>query len=1393
MPSKLPGNKSQKHRRRKVSKTNAGFRVRPQVEALEERVVPDHSVWHTLVELDPGTGLKSESVGEHGRVLYRLGAQIMADRAILHGVEGEKLPDFFIDALRDGIGEEFATTASKTNFYWGVPPLNEDHIDIWPRHEGSEAQTFGYRVYMNEPKPEPGYEYDFVTTTLIIHELVHVVQFERFVHSLSNFGYEYFKDWAQAGLVYRDIDLEEEAFDFSYEHNEAVYEFLWPDFTIDVSGIDLEQKDSDTQLLTWDFPDRRYEHNKAVSQLKKKNADGTFGDNLLPNNHSLSGDFPFDDLGVGTYKINIWGQTKRDWSWEREYGKLIYFPDEWELDANGLPQQDSDGNLIHPKDPSQIRIVGTAPRDTEFTVVDDDTTPPKVIINGPLRAPDSELRTVSWNVTDESGVDLSSLQVAFTKADGTVIQVANPTANDSLDFSTFPLNRDLGYGKFEITITSKDLDRDWEPYTDENTGEVIEDATEGITLHPGFYIYDDDNKDPVISFPWKENETLGETISKEQSHGEDNVIRWEITDDSGVQQVDVQLYRDNILLTEFQASAFDEVNLNPYGPGLFRVVVTAYDGDFDGWEGDQRYATETAYLTVTNDPPTVFAGGPYVIKEGNLLSLTATGNDPDPGDTETLVYHWDLDGDGEFDDAAGRTPVVSWETLTALGVADDGSYSVAVRATDTFGEIDTEVATLTVLNSAPVIESIYSEPFIDENSTLTLTGKFTDAGLLDTHEVVVFWGDGTSSTATVNTDRTFSASHHYADDDPSQTPYDEYIIRVEVTDDDGATNPPQTRTLEVTTNHVGGIKLPSFPLSLPEGVSGLLQSAHVTVDPEPTDTDVVTANPYNHSHVIDYPKVGPFDLPAVTTSSASAADDHTHTFNIPSQSRSYSGSSLQNYQPGTYTLSPRDTILGSSNLPEEYQHVHSTGDVYFTTKTTFGYKTVHASILNRGAELGTRDWTRYRGSATNGQYNTRHFPGRPSGGGSHFFYGGTSSYSSMFQNVSLPSSVHNVIDAGIGRVNLYAQMGGLSGDYARIELEYYSASRSRTGSNSRLTGPNSGGSLSTRQSTFAIPKGTRSITLLLEYFRNFGTYNDGYIDNIGMEIYSFTTTKTIGTWNGYELPASPAPDFLKSVSVTLDAGNETTTSVDVSGVTHDHAFNDFSVGPFQFSQAAFVDEAEGKEAATEDHSHLVDFSPDEQDFTSDSTLRTYFLQESGVILDQPSLTSLTTLGHQHNLENIPFRTTIDFEYDVSATIVRVRNVDPEIVSLDLPDSVEENSTVTLSGEFTEHGDGDTHQVQITWGDGERETLSVPHGARTFTASHLYKDDDPSDTSEDIYQVSVTVLDDDSGTATVTRDITVRNATPTLTVAAADPVAEGSVFTLRQRSSTITACWTPTRP
>jgi hypothetical protein len=161
--------------------------------------------------------------------------------------------------------------------------------------------------------------------------------------------------------------------------------------------------------------------------------------------------------------------------------------------------------------------------------------------------------------------------------------------------------------------------------------------------------------------------------------------------------------------------------------------------------------------------PTANAGGPYTTQEGTDVTLDASGS-TDP-DNQALTYAWDFDNDGEYDDATGAKP-----TFTRVG--QDGTFPVSVKVTDPDGGYDTADVSVTVTNVAPSVSDLSSNSPRDENTALTVTGKVTDPGWLDTLTAEIDWGDGspkTTVTTTLENDRpdatlTFSVDHTYGDD-----------------------------------------------------------------------------------------------------------------------------------------------------------------------------------------------------------------------------------------------------------------------------------------------------------------------------------------------------------------------------------------------------------------------------------------------------------------------------------------------------------------------------------------------------------------------------------------------------------------------------------------------------
>src|SRR5262249_36121189 len=150
-----------------------------------------------------------------------------------------------------------------------------------------------------------------------------------------------------------------------------------------------------------------------------------------------------------------------------------------------------------------------------------------------------------------------------------------------------------------------------------------------------------------------------------------------------------------------------------------------------------------------NQAPTANAGGPYTIHEGDSLTLNASASSDPDGDQ--LTYFWDVNGDGNFNDAAGVNPTLSWQQLQALGINDGpASFNVYVRVDDGHGHVVTSTATtLTVFDTAPTL-TISGNASVDEGSPYALSLAASDPGADPITSWTVNWGDGNVETIVGN-------------------------------------------------------------------------------------------------------------------------------------------------------------------------------------------------------------------------------------------------------------------------------------------------------------------------------------------------------------------------------------------------------------------------------------------------------------------------------------------------------------------------------------------------------------------------------------------------------------------------------------------------------------------
>jgi len=186
------------------------------------------------------------------------------------------------------------------------------------------------------------------------------------------------------------------------------------------------------------------------------------------------------------------------------------------------------------------------------------------------------------------------------------------------------------------------------------------------------------------------------------------------------------------------------------------IIVTDDDG---------AAAEAGCVVTVENVAPSLGEVSDQTLPEGSDFILEVMVSDPGTADTHEAVINW---GDGSI----SETVLIQDQFLSTTHLyADNGNYPVTFTVTDDDGAGADASCMVTVLNIAPVVDA-GSDHTVSEGESISFDGTFSDPGLLDTHEIVWTFDDGTTVEGVLSTTRT------YADDG-------EYSVTLTVTDDDG--------------------------------------------------------------------------------------------------------------------------------------------------------------------------------------------------------------------------------------------------------------------------------------------------------------------------------------------------------------------------------------------------------------------------------------------------------------------------------------------------------------------------------------------------------------------------------------------------------------------------------
>ncbi|MBS3777786.1 MAG: tandem-95 repeat protein [Candidatus Thermoplasmatota archaeon] len=244
-------------------------------------------------------------------------------------------------------------------------------------------------------------------------------------------------------------------------------------------------------------------------------------------------------------------------------------------------------------------------------------------------------------------------------------------------------------------------------------------------------------------------------------------------DGSGSSDVDgtissYEWFVDGVSVFSGDVSFFD-LYLIGYDIGEYEIKLIVLDNE--GMSDE-----DITSLNVENMPPIANAGGPYF--GGFHDDITLDGSGSSDVDGEIVLYEWDLDNDGFFDDATGVNPVVSvdyyWSSI--------GTFPIKLRVTDDCDATDLDATTIDISNLVADANGPYDGCRV-EVVLLDGSHSFDSDGTIENYEWLV--GDVS----------VYSGSSSTYDLDLSNYGLGTYVVQLTVTDDEGNTDEDYTELI----------------------------------------------------------------------------------------------------------------------------------------------------------------------------------------------------------------------------------------------------------------------------------------------------------------------------------------------------------------------------------------------------------------------------------------------------------------------------------------------------------------------------------------------------------------------------------------------------------------------
>ncbi len=786
----------------------------------------------------------------------------------------------------------------------------------------------------------------------------------------------------------------------------------------------------------------------------------------------------------------------------------------------------------------------------------------------------------------------------------------------------------------------------------------------------------------------------------------------------------------------------DTVNL-PAGGSLTYIANATIDGGASGTLTNTATVAAPGGVTDPNPgnnsatdstsldaPPEItdLTVTPGTINENGSVNLSVTFTDPNTQEAHEVVINW---GDGSADTVI-NLPIGTLTTSASHQYLDDNptgtpsdTYTVTVTVNEADGGTDSDTAVVTVNNIAPTLTAVNATN-ANENGSVTLSGSISDPGTQDTFTLVVDWGDGNSDTYNYPAGATsFSETHQYLDDDPTGTPADQYTISLTLTDDDtGSDTDSVTTTISNVAPTLSNVAVTA---NVDEGTNTLTLTGSIA-DPGTPDT---------FSLAVDW------------------ADGNVETVNYPAGTTAF-----------TLTHTYQDDALIALRVPE----ADFTIDVTLTDDDTGSDSdSVTVTVDNVAPTLSGVSIS------------------SPVDEGSAATLTGSISDPSPNDTFSL------LVDWGDGNMETFSYGAGstsfsethiyVDDDPTGTPSDVYTATLTLTDDNggsdtgsTAVTVNNVAPTLSSVSASDLVENDVTSLTF---------TINDpGTADTFSLEISwgdGLTETFTYASAGVYtethqylddDPTGTPADSYTIDLTLTDDdTGSDTDGTVIIVN----------NAAPTLDNLTATAVSENG-------------FTTLSGDITDPGTLDTFTVVVDwgdGITETFSYGTGTTSFSETHQyLDDDPTGTPSD-DYTISVTVtdddtgvgsdtavLAVSNVAPDLFNVAAtPLQIDENNSITVTGQISDVGTLDSFDLSIDWGDGNSEGFTFPAGTTSFLATHTYEDDGLRALLAD-FDINLTLTDDDTGSDSETITVQVDNVAPTLdNVTISDPINEGDTATL----------------